>query len=87
MANWPTYAPNTRGSVPPATRRNRAITDLYEPGSVFKTVTAVAALEEGIPTSAFWPVTRSTRGNITMPASVLARPSLVRPLMKRRGSY
>src|SRR5436305_1112761 len=23
MANWPTYDPNTRGSVPPANRRNR----------------------------------------------------------------
>jgi stage V sporulation protein D (sporulation-specific penicillin-binding protein) len=55
MANLPTYDPNIRGQVPVANRRNRAITDLYEPGSTFKTMTAVAALEESIPTSAYCP--------------------------------
>jgi stage V sporulation protein D (sporulation-specific penicillin-binding protein) len=53
MANAPTYDPNVRTQVIPANRRNRAITDLYEPGSVFKTITAISALEEGIPTSAY----------------------------------
>ncbi|MDH4063933.1 MAG: penicillin-binding protein 2, partial [Acidobacteriota bacterium] len=46
MANWPTFNPNTYGDASPASRRNRAIQDLYEPGSTFKIVTASAALQE-----------------------------------------
>jgi cell division protein FtsI/penicillin-binding protein 2 len=37
---------NTFESLPEAVRRNRAVTDCYEPGSVFKSITAAAALEE-----------------------------------------
>lgn len=49
MANRPTYNPNNLNSVKNiAHMRNRAITDIYEPGSVFKIVTAAAALEENI---------------------------------------
>ena len=48
LANRPTFDPNSPGSFSPSFLRNRAITDLFEPGSVFKTVTAAAALEEGI---------------------------------------
>lgn len=49
MANRPTYDPNNINSVKNiAHMRNRAITDIYEPGSTFKIVTAVAALEENI---------------------------------------
>ncbi len=49
LANRPTYDPNSLKSLKnPAIIRNRAITDLYEPGSTFKIVTATAALEEGI---------------------------------------
>lgn len=50
MANRPTYDPNNPGAVPTEMRRNRAITDLFEPGSVFKVVTASALLEEGLVT-------------------------------------
>jgi stage V sporulation protein D (sporulation-specific penicillin-binding protein) len=57
MANLPTYDPNTRGSVPPENRRNRAITDLYEPGSTFKPITASAMLEAGLNTSIYCPGT------------------------------
>ena len=46
MANWPTFNPNAYGDAPEAARRNRAIQDLYEPGSTFKLVTASAAIEE-----------------------------------------
>jgi len=48
MANYPTYDPNYPGRSDANNRRNRAITDLYEPGSTFKTILAAAALEEGI---------------------------------------
>ena len=47
MANVPTYNPNRPGAAPEAARRNRAITDRFEPGSTFKLVGAVAALEQG----------------------------------------
>ncbi len=48
LANLPTYDPNDYASHPPALRRNRALTDPYEPGSAFKVILAAAALEEGI---------------------------------------
>jgi len=46
MANWPTYNLNEPDNTSEDKRRNRAICDLFEPGSVFKIVTAAAALEE-----------------------------------------
>lgn len=46
-ANWPVYDPNNPGDFPAASRRNRAITDIFEPGSTFKVITIAAALEEG----------------------------------------
>jgi cell division protein FtsI (penicillin-binding protein 3) len=48
LANYPTFNPNAFGRSTPETRRNRAVQDLYEPGSTFKIVTASAALEEGV---------------------------------------
>jgi len=48
MATSPTFDPNNRDRIDPATMRNRAITDVYEPGSAMKVVTAVAALQEGV---------------------------------------
>jgi cell division protein FtsI (penicillin-binding protein 3) len=46
LANRPTYDLNEHGGVSKDEKRNRAICDLFEPGSVFKMVTASAALEE-----------------------------------------
>ena len=46
IANRPTYDLNRPASFSQDSRRNRAIADMYEPGSVFKIVTAAAALEE-----------------------------------------
>ncbi len=48
MANRPNYDPNSAGTSKSYERRNRALTDLFEPGSTFKTMLAAAALEEGI---------------------------------------
>jgi cell division protein FtsI (penicillin-binding protein 3) len=48
LANYPTFNPNAFGGSAPETRRNRAVQDLYEPGSTFKIVTASAAIEEGV---------------------------------------
>ena len=48
LANEPTFNPNTFNKYDDAIRRNRAIEDLYEPGSTFKVVTASAALEEHV---------------------------------------
>ncbi len=48
MANVPTYNPNHPGAASDAARRNRALTDRFEPGSTFKLVGAVSAIEQGI---------------------------------------
>ena len=47
MVNYPVYNPNSRKGMKPAHMRNRAMTDVYEPGSTMKTLTLVAALESG----------------------------------------
>lgn len=48
MASVPTYNPNRPNASRQSARRNRVITDQIEPGSTFKLMTAVAALEEGV---------------------------------------
>ena len=48
MANEPTFNPNEYRDFPESDRRNRAVQDLYEPGSTFKVVTASAAMEEKV---------------------------------------
>jgi cell division protein FtsI (penicillin-binding protein 3) len=48
MANWPTFNPNAPGDSPAAARMNRAVSALYEPGSVFKVVTLSAAIDQGL---------------------------------------
>jgi len=45
MANWPPFNPNSFSQYPPDVRRNRCITDAFEPGSVFKIFLAASALE------------------------------------------
>ncbi|HZT75091.1 MAG TPA: penicillin-binding transpeptidase domain-containing protein [Vicinamibacterales bacterium] len=46
MANEPTFNPNSYRDADEIERRNRAVQDLYEPGSTFKVVTASAAMED-----------------------------------------
>jgi len=47
MTNSPSYNPNNRRNTAIHRFRNRAITDIYEPGSTMKPLTVVAALEFG----------------------------------------
>lgn len=48
IANWPTYNLNNYKKFQPKIRRNRCLTDAFEPGSVFKIFLAAAALEEEV---------------------------------------
>lgn len=48
MASWPSFDPTRPSTATPEASRIRAITDVYEPGSTFKAITASAALEEGV---------------------------------------
>ena len=50
MANEPLFNPNEFSIYPADARRNRAVTDCFDPGSVFKPFVAAAALEEGLVT-------------------------------------
>lgn len=48
MANYPTFDPNKFSQFSPEKRRNRAVSDIIEPGSIFKIITASAVLEENL---------------------------------------
>ena len=47
MVNQPSYNPNQRATINHANLRNRAVTDVFEPGSTMKPLTVAAALEAG----------------------------------------
>ncbi|TKB47670.1 peptidoglycan D,D-transpeptidase FtsI family protein [Thalassotalea mangrovi] len=47
LANAPSFNPNNRSGVAPHRFRNRAITDVFEPGSTMKPLTVLSALEFG----------------------------------------
>ena len=46
LANYPSYDPNNRKNLTGEQLRNRALTDIYEPGSTMKPVTVALALEQ-----------------------------------------
>jgi len=48
LANYPTYNLNEAYNAPDDSKRNRAMMDLYEPGSVFKVITASSAINENL---------------------------------------
>jgi len=48
LANYPSFNPNNYSTQTAEQRRNRAVTDSFEPGSTFKTILAATALEEEI---------------------------------------
>ena len=56
LASRPTFDPNNYSKARPEWRRNRAVSDYYEPGSTFKAITAAAALDAGVvvPDETIW---------------------------------
>ncbi len=48
MVNQPSYNPNIRQNVDKQRFRNRAVTDLFEPGSVFKSLSMANVLEQKV---------------------------------------
>lgn len=54
MANYPSFNPHS-SNVPASERRNRSVTDTYEPGSIMKPIIISAALDRGLitPTTLF----------------------------------
>jgi len=48
MANFPFFDPNRLARSRPQLRRNRCVTDMFEPGSTFKPIVWAAALEAGV---------------------------------------
>lgn len=48
LANRPTFNPNNSRAIDPKALRNRAVSDIYEPGSTFKMVTISAAVDENV---------------------------------------
>ena len=47
MVNQPSYNPNNRRNLQPAAMRNRAMIDVFEPGSTVKPISMAAALQTG----------------------------------------
>jgi cell division protein FtsI (penicillin-binding protein 3) len=48
LTNRPTFNPNNKREIRPESLKNRAVSDIYEPGSTFKIVTISAGLEEKV---------------------------------------
>lgn len=48
MANYPAFNPNLYWKYPHAFWRNRTVSDVFEPGSTFKTIVMAAALKNGV---------------------------------------
>ena len=48
MASLPSFNPNRFAAFPEKDRVNRAVADAYEPGSIFKIITAASGLQEGV---------------------------------------
>ncbi len=69
LANYPSYDPDARRNLQPAQLRNRALTDIFEPGSTMKPFTVALAMEKGIAT----PESRyeTAPGHITITGSTI----------------
>jgi cell division protein FtsI (penicillin-binding protein 3) len=72
MASYPTFNPNAVGRASADQLRNRAVADVYEPGSTFKIVTASAAIE----------------GHVEMPWDMIdTNPGYITPAGRSRPIY
>jgi len=69
MVNMPTYNPNNREKLDTKRTRNRAVTDLFEPGSTLKPFTAAAAIEAG--TVSPETIIQTAPGSLTIGASTI----------------
>ena len=69
LANAPDFNPNAYRDAREEMRRNRAIQDIYEPGSTFKIVTASAAFEERAATPST--IIDASAGNIRFGSRVI----------------
>jgi cell division protein FtsI (penicillin-binding protein 3) len=69
LANYPSYDPEKRRNLQPAQLRNRALTDIFEPGSTMKPFTVALALEKGLtrPESRY----ETAPGHITITGSTI----------------
>ncbi len=69
MVNQPSYNPNNRKNLKSKNFRNRAVTDIYEPGSTIKPFTVAAALESGL----FLPTTKvdTTPGTLRIGSNLI----------------
>ena len=65
LANWPAFNPNRVDALARDRMRNRALTDVFEPGSTLKPFTAAAALEAGT-ARAGHAASRPSRGSLTI---------------------
>lgn len=74
MAQYPDIDPNRFGKYQLQDQKLRAVTDLFEPGSVFKIVTASAALEHGLVA----PEKKFFAENGTYTVSVGGKPRVIR---------
>lgn len=54
IAHMPSFDPNNYAKADVNSYKNRAITDIFEPGSTFKTMIMAAAIEEGVFTPGTW---------------------------------
>ena len=68
MANIPNYNSNIPNKEQPSYRRNRAVTDIFEPGSTLKTFTLISALKKGISLTHLYP---SHGGHLKIGQSVI----------------
>jgi len=72
LVNQPSYNVNDRSQLVPANTRNRALIDLFEPGSTVKPFTLAAALEEGSINAST--IIDTSPGMIRLPGKVIKDP-------------